>query len=110
MLQPDTVTPPGWEHDPSSWKQRLPLVALALVGAGTASYLAAFQPGWIVSVWEPFFGDGSRQILTSNVSRVLPIPDAALGAGLALMLLAVVPLHAVDRYEGGWRALWDSDV
>ena len=31
-------------------------------------------------MWEPFFGDGSRRILSSSVSRVLPIPDAALGA------------------------------
>jgi uncharacterized membrane protein len=31
-------------------------------------------------VWEPFFGDGSRIILNSSVSRILPIPDAARGA------------------------------
>jgi hypothetical protein len=31
-------------------------------------------------VWEPFFGEGSRVILTSSVSRLLPVPDAALGA------------------------------
>jgi hypothetical protein len=31
-------------------------------------------------VWEPFFGDGSRTVLTSGISRLLPVPDAALGA------------------------------
>jgi hypothetical protein len=76
----DAATPPGWEGNPSSWPQRLPIVGLALVGAAVAGYLAAFQLGMVDTVWEPFFGDGSREILTSRVSRVLPIPDAALGA------------------------------
>ena len=77
--------PPGWDSNPSSWKQRLPIVALALVGLAIAGYLAAFQLGLVATVWEPFFGDGSRRILTSGISRVLPIPDAALGAiGYAL--------------------------
>lgn len=73
-------SPPGWNYDPSAWSQRLPIIALALVGAGIAAYLAAFQLGIISSVWDPFFGSGSRRILTSEVSRLLPIPDAALGA------------------------------
>ncbi len=71
--------PPGWAYNPSDWSQRIPIVALALLGAGVASYLAAFQLGVVATVWEPFFGDDSRRILTSGVSRVLPIPDAALG-------------------------------
>ena len=71
--------PPGWAYNPSDWSQRIPIVALALLGAGVAGYLAAFQLGVVATVWEPFFGDDSRRILTSGVSRVLPIPDAALG-------------------------------
>jgi uncharacterized membrane protein len=31
-------------------------------------------------VWEPFFGNGSRKILNSEISKMLPVPDAALGA------------------------------
>jgi hypothetical protein len=76
----DAATPPGWEANPSTWPQRLPIVLLALVGTAIAGYLAAFQLGLVETVWEPFFGDDSRLILTSGVSRVLPIPDAALGA------------------------------
>lgn len=72
--------PPGWDTNPSSWSQRLPLVFVALIGLGIASYLTAFQIELIANVWEPFFGDGSRIILTSSVSNILPIPDAALGA------------------------------
>ena len=76
----DDRRPPGWDSNPSEWRQRIPIVLLALVGTGIASYLAAFQLGLIPTVWEPFFGDDSRRVLTSGVSRVLPIPDAALGA------------------------------
>jgi uncharacterized membrane protein len=72
--------PAGWGYNPSTWSQRLPIIGLALIGAAIAGYLAAFQLGLVSDVWEPFFGDGSRTILTSNVSRILPIPDAALGA------------------------------
>lgn len=72
--------PPGWDYNPSTWAQRLPLVGVAIVGGAIACYLAAFQLGWVRDVWDPFFGDGSRRILTSGVSRLLPIPDAALGA------------------------------
>jgi uncharacterized membrane protein len=92
------LAPPGWSANPSSWSQRLPIVVLALAGALIASYLALFQLGLVAQVWEPFFGDGSRIILTSSVSRVLPIPDAALGAfGYVL--------DAVTGVIGG-RARW----
>lgn len=50
-------------------------------------------------VWEPFFGAGSRRILTSSVSYVLPIPDAALGA-LSYLLDAVT---GVAGGSGRWR-------
>lgn len=72
--------PEGWDYNPSTWSQRLPIIVLALVGTTIAAYLAAFQLGVVSTVWEPFFGDGSERILTSSVSHVLPIPDAALGA------------------------------
>lgn len=72
--------PPGWSSNPSSWAERMPIVALASVGFLIAGYMSLFQFGLLAGVWEPFFGDGSRKILTSSVSRVLPIPDAALGA------------------------------
>lgn len=83
--------PPGWSANPSAWSQRLPIVGLALLGLIVAGYLSLFQFGAIATVWEPFFDDGSRKILTSSVSRVLPIPDAALG-GLGYLLDAVTGL------------------
>ncbi|HZI72549.1 MAG TPA: vitamin K epoxide reductase family protein, partial [Gemmatimonadales bacterium] len=72
--------PPGWSYNPSSWSERVPLIALAVVGGVIATYLALYQTGVVNSVWDPFFGSGSQTILKSSVSRILPIPDAALGA------------------------------
>jgi uncharacterized membrane protein len=94
----DPHAPPGWSQNPSAWSQRLPIVGLALLGVGIASYLSVYQLGLIPTVWEPFFGTGSRVILTSSVSTLLPIPDAALGA---LGYLA----DAVAGLVGG-RARW----
>ena len=51
-----------------------------MLGFVIAGYLALYQWRFFAVVWEPFFGDGSRIILNSSVSRILPIPDAALGA------------------------------
>ncbi len=56
------------------------LLVLALVGFAVSAYLAAFQLGLLPSVWDPIFGSGSERVLTSAVSRLLPLPDAALGA------------------------------
>jgi hypothetical protein len=79
--QLDIDSPPGWDYNPSSWPQRVPIIVLAVLGTAIAGYLTLFQVGLINGVWEPFFGDGSRQILTSWVSQLLhPIPDAGLGA------------------------------
>ena len=72
--------PTDWSYNPSDWSQRLPIVGLATIGFGVALYLALYQWRVIASVWEPFFGVGSEKILNSGISRILPIPDAALGA------------------------------
>lgn len=79
-MSTDEHIPPGWTYNPATWAQRLPIVGAALVGLAIAAYLTAFQLNWIGTVWEPFFGDGSRKVLTSKLSHVLPVPDAALGA------------------------------
>ncbi len=72
--------PPGWDVNPSAWIERLPIVALGFIGFVIAAYLSAFQYELIPTVWEPFFGDGSVEILTSEISEVFPIKDGALGA------------------------------
>ncbi|MGE0407443.1 MAG: vitamin K epoxide reductase family protein [Candidatus Korobacteraceae bacterium] len=90
--------PPGWDYNPSTWPQRIPIVVLAVIGFVIAAYLALYQWRIVTRVWEPFFGDGSERILNSGISHVLPIPDAALGA---LGYLA----DAVTGLIGG-RARW----
>jgi hypothetical protein len=77
--------PPGWTYSPSSWLQRLPIIALGLFGLLIARWLCAYQLGHVGSVWEPFFPgrggqNGTEQIITSDVSKAWPIADAGLGA------------------------------
>lgn len=73
--------PPGWTYNPASWPQRIPIVILAMLGFFIAVYLSFFQWGIVKDVWEPFFGDQSRKILLDTwVSKLLPFPDAFLGA------------------------------
>lgn len=72
--------PPGWDYNPATWRQRLPIVGLAVLGFFIAVYLALYQYRVVGSVWEPFFGKGSEVILNSKTSRILPVSDAALGA------------------------------
>ena len=76
----DDSIPPGWEYNPATWAQRLPIVGLAVLGGAIATYLALYQYRVFPTVWEPFFGDDSEVILNSKTSRILPISDAALGA------------------------------
>jgi uncharacterized membrane protein len=93
--------PPDWGVNPSSWGQRLPIVVLASVGLGIATYLALYQYRVVDSVWEPFFGNGSRKILNSPTSHVLPVSDAALGA-LGYLLDIVTGLIGGQRR---WKTL-----
>ncbi len=95
----DDHTPPGWEINPSAWSQRLPIVLLAVSGFLIAGYLTLFQVGVIDTVWEPFFGDGSRKILTSDLSHILPIPDAALGAFVYLLDAALGSIGGRNRWH-----------
>jgi hypothetical protein len=72
--------PPGWSYNPSSWMERTPVITLAWFGFFLAQYLASYQLEYISQVWDPFFGEGTRKVLTSDVSEAFPVSDAALGA------------------------------
>ena len=78
--------PPGWSYNPSNWTQRLPIIALAILGLYVSRYLAAYQLGHIPGVWDPFFAgsladprNGTEEIITSAVSKAWPVSDAAVG-------------------------------
>jgi hypothetical protein len=74
------MTPATVTHDPSRPSRRLPVAALALLGCAISVYLALYQVRVVHHVWDPLFGSGSGRVLTSALSRALPVPDAALGA------------------------------
>ncbi|MCC6328943.1 MAG: vitamin K epoxide reductase family protein [Acidobacteria bacterium] len=93
--------PPDWDYNPSGWSQRLPIVGVAIVGFLIALYLALYQWRVIGDVWEPFFGNGSRVILNSGLSRILPVPDAALGAAGYL----ADAISGVIGGRGRWRTM-----
>jgi len=100
--------PPGWEFSPSSWMQRLPIIALALVGLLISRHLTAFQLGHIDGVWDPFFSgtrgeglNGSEDITTSSVSKAWPIPDAGVGA-VVYLLEILAGLMGTNRR---WRTM-----
>lgn len=76
--------PPPWHHNPSSWRQRIPICLIAGLGFLIASYMALYQWRLIGSVHDPVFGAQSMRVLDSDVSHAMRrwfgIPDAALGA------------------------------
>lgn len=79
-MQQNEGIPPGWDYNPSVWSQRLPIVGIAMIGFFIALYMGLYQLNVFSTVWEPFFGNGSKKILNSHISKVLPVPDAILGA------------------------------
>lgn len=91
--------PPGWTYNPSTWSRRGPILARAGIGFLIALYLSLYQLGVFATVWEPFFGDGSKVILHSAVATLLPVPDATLGA--TAYLLDVITGSIGD--ETRWR-------
>jgi hypothetical protein len=78
------VSPPPWDYNPSGWKQRGSIAALAMVAFFIAAYMAAYQWRLVDGVWDPLFGTQTNEVLDSDVShrmkRWFGIPDAALGA------------------------------
>ncbi len=101
MMAGGPDTPPGWSYNPSDWVQRGPIIAMAFVGFFLSRHLAAYQLGHIAAPWDPFFGDGTRRVLDSEVSKAWPISDAGLGA-VSYML------EALSGFMGGrdrWRTM-----
>lgn len=101
MTSAGADTPPGWSYNPSDWFQRGPIIAMAFVGFFLSRYLAAYQLGHVPYPWDPWFGDGTRRVLESQISRAWPISDAGLGA-VSYML------EALSGFMGGrnrWRTM-----
>jgi hypothetical protein len=84
--------PPGFDHNPTSYRRRGVLAVLAGTGLGVALYLTLYQwDAW--DVWDPFFD--ARVVLDLTA----PVPDALAGVlayGSELLLLA---LGGRDRWK-----------
>ncbi|MGX4726279.1 vitamin K epoxide reductase family protein [Pseudomonas corrugata] len=108
MMQKGAV-PPGWDYNPSTWLQRLPIAALALIGVLLARYLAAYQLGHTANAWDPFFPapfksptvNGTEAIITSDMSRLWPVSDAGVGV-LAYMIELTMAVMGDGRR---WRTM-----
>jgi len=87
--------------DLSAFRRRIPVIFLSICGVVVAATLTLYQLHVLDSIWEPFFGDGSRRVLTSRFSRALPFPDAGLGA-------IAYALEAVLESLGGPRRVLDA--
>lgn len=101
MMTPGPDTPPGWSYNPSGWMQRGPIIAMAFVGFFLSRYLAAYQLGHIEDAWDPFFGDGTRRVLDSEVSKAWPVSDAGLGAASYL----IEALSGLMGARNRWRTM-----
>lgn len=97
----DLGHPPGWTYNPSTAGQRLPIMFLAFLGFLFSRNLASFQLEHIPDIWEPLFGDGTRRVLTSEISKAFPVSDAGLGA--LTYLLDVVAACIGGRCR--WRTM-----
>jgi uncharacterized membrane protein len=101
MKMPGAAVPPGWSYNPSTWVQRAPIIVLGVVSYFMARYMSVFQLGHIDGVWDPFFGEGTARILTSDISRMFPISDAGLGAYVYLIEI----LSTVMGDSRRWRTM-----
>ena len=95
----DRNIPPSFISNPSSWNKRLPLLLLAVAGFLIAFYLGLYQLHVFSNVWEPFFGNGTKKILTSSVSRSLAVPDGLLGAFAYLCDIVLVSIGNYIRWK-----------
>ncbi len=105
--QTGPTIPKGWDYSPSDWFQRLPVIALAVVGLIVSRYLTGYQLETIDAVWEPFFPgtlegkNGTEQIITSEVSEAWPVPDAGVGALTYALEILVGAIGSARR----WRTM-----
>ena len=105
-MMDESDVPPGWSYAPSSWAQRLPIIALGALGYLIARYLTAYQLGYTATAWDPFFTgqqalNGSEYIVTSSVSKAWPIADGGLGATSYMLEMLMGAMGSAKR----WRTM-----
>jgi uncharacterized membrane protein len=101
IRSPGPIRPPGWSYNPSSWEERIPVITFAWIGFLVARYLASYQLEYISYIPDPAFGEGTMNVLDSEVSKSFPISDAALGAFSYLLDVLMGYLGSTAR----WRTM-----
>lgn len=106
--QTGPMVPKGWDYNPSSWLQRIPLIVLAVVGLLGSRYMTAYQLEALPAVWDPFFGgapgdgkNGTEEVISSDISKAWPVPDAGIGAVTYALEIIVGLIGAQNR----WRTM-----
>jgi hypothetical protein len=133
---PSSDVPPGGFHNPSAWIQRLPLAAMAVVGAlgsraslpaaslfllSLAAVLAGDRRRWRTAPWAvAASGALFAAAAAIAVARLVSQPSAAgIGAALACALFAVLSAdewratrlllrQAPQLGQGFWEAFWNG--
>jgi len=105
-MMDETDTPPGWTYCPSTYLQRMPIIALGLIGLVLSRILTAYQLGHVDTVWEPFFDvpgrlNGTEHIITSGMSKAWPVADGGLGT---ISYMAEILMGAMGG-RGRWRTM-----
>ncbi len=103
-IDPDYhVIPVPWSYNPSRWGERVAIAIVAGVAAVISGYMGLFQLGMIETVWDPFFGDQSMSVLTSEVSHALSrwfrIPDAVMGMTAYIADIILVLAGSTRRWQ-----------
>ncbi len=99
--------PPGWNYSPSTYLQRLPIIALGAFGLLVSRHLAAYQLGHVDTAWEPLFSglgsglNGTEAIITSDVSKAWPVADGGLGATVYMFEVLMGVMGGRSR----WRTM-----
>lgn len=99
--------PAGWNYSPSTYLQRLPIIALGVFGLLVARHLAAYQLGHVDTAWEPLFSglgsglNGTEAIITSDVSKAWPVADGGLGATVYMFEVLMGVMGGRSR----WRTM-----
>ncbi|OGN57136.1 MAG: vitamin K epoxide reductase, partial [Chlamydiae bacterium RIFCSPHIGHO2_02_FULL_45_9] len=97
-LKPEIPRP--WTYNPSSWNQRVRVALVALIAVPIALYLGLYQWGFLDTAWDPIFGDGTKEVIMSDLSHTftswIRVPDAILGA-LAYLSDIIFALAGSER-------------
>ncbi len=88
--------PKGWSYNPSGWLQRCPVITLSFFCWMFARLMACYQLGYLDYVWDPIFGNGTMDVITSPLSKKFPVPDAGLGA-MAYTIEVILAAHGSVR-------------